>query len=471
MRARRSGDSGRAGSVLAGLLADKGYAPFTGRFEDYNPPQLFERIAMNPPFALGLDMQHVQRAFGMLAASGVLVALMNDGEQPGDSTPDQRAAFAEWLCADRSIATLAIERLDPTLLLSAENLRPSQIPVKLLTLRKQGNPEFTPVDYDSDLRILKRSFDGGGEGSFYLRALERLAAQRHLDWLDIGIGRDGSSLRPFVAACRARSQSLAITGIDPDAEPTIREEDGVRWCLVRGTFQAWSENRQYNVINADQSLYYLGDPRAALQRVLALLRPGGLFIAICWSREDALHRLRARCSPQLTATLSARIWQPSCARCPASPGLRRPSSRPACSFAPGAEDPRFLELALRVIARQPMISQRPQGRTRYGRSSKSFPTWRSGSTLRCVRPSGSLMKKYFIQQTSTCDRRRLDGKRIAIYLDAHGGRPTDDLAEADIVIAITCSTTHSNVTELVDMRSGSGAEQSAGGKDHPHRMP
>lgn len=122
--------------VLAELLSAKGYTPFIGRFEDYDPQQQFDRIAMNPPFAHGLDMEHVRRAFGMLTTGGVLVALMNDGEQSGDGTPEQRAAFAHWLCAERSISVLALERLDPSLLLTAENLRPSHIPVKLLTLRK-----------------------------------------------------------------------------------------------------------------------------------------------------------------------------------------------------------------------------------------------------------------------------------------------------------------------------------------------
>jgi len=61
------------------------------------------------------------------------------------------------------------------------------------------------------------------------------------------------------------------------------------------------------------------------------------------------------------------------------------------------------------------------------------------------------MKKYFIRQNSNCDRRRLDGRRIGNYLEKHGASPTDDLADADIVIAITCSTTHSNITESIDM--------------------
>lgn len=122
--------------VLAGHLAAKGYTPVVQRFEDFVPAEAFDRIAMNPPFALGLDTQHVQRAFAMLAPGGVLVALINDGEQAGDSTREQRAAFAMWLCSEPLIEALSTDRLDPAMLLSRENFRPSTVPVKLLAIRK-----------------------------------------------------------------------------------------------------------------------------------------------------------------------------------------------------------------------------------------------------------------------------------------------------------------------------------------------
>lgn len=340
--------------LLAGLLAGKGYVPFEAPFETYHPPQSFDRIAMNPPFAGGLDMDHVQRAFGMLAPGGVLVALMNDGTAPGDGTDQQRVAFADWLRDDQSIATLSIERLDPALLLTAENLRPSLVPVKLVTLRKRVATPPSTTDYDSDLRFLKRSFDGGGEGAFYFRALEQLTARRHLDWLDIGIGRDGAALQPFVAACRARGQTLAITGVDPDAEPGEREQDGVHWRLVRGTFQEWCDDGKFDVINADQALYYLGDPRATIARVLELLRPGGLFIATCWSRADALHRLRLRLFPNAADDLVGEDLVALVGALPGFTGVETAAFETSVRLRAWREDSRFLEPALRVIARRPL---------------------------------------------------------------------------------------------------------------------
>jgi hypothetical protein len=123
--------------VLARLLRDKGYAPIVSLFEDYESARPFDKIIMNPPFAEGLDMLHVRHAFGMLAAGGVLVALMNDGDAPGDGTPAQRNEFAAWLMSDAAIARFSVERVDARLLLSAENFRPSRTPVKLLTVRRR----------------------------------------------------------------------------------------------------------------------------------------------------------------------------------------------------------------------------------------------------------------------------------------------------------------------------------------------
>lgn len=41
------------------------------------PPQVFDRIVMNPPFTGGQDIAHVTRAFDFLAPDGVLVAIMS----------------------------------------------------------------------------------------------------------------------------------------------------------------------------------------------------------------------------------------------------------------------------------------------------------------------------------------------------------------------------------------------------------
>lgn len=210
------------------------------------------------------------------------------------------------------------------------------------------------MDYDGDLRFLKRSFSGGGEGQFYFHVLKRLAARRHLDWLDIGIGRNGVALGPFVAACRERGQTLAITGVDPDAEPGEHGEEGVHWRLLRETFQEWCDDGQYDVINADQTLYYLGDPLATIARVLGLLRPGGLFIATCWSREDTLHRLRSRLFSNSAGDLVGEDLLALVRQMPGFTSVETASFETSVQLRAWREDFRFLEPALRVIARRPL---------------------------------------------------------------------------------------------------------------------
>ncbi len=150
------------------------------------------------------------------------------------------------------------------------------------------------MSYDGRLRLLKRSFIGGGEGGFYFRMLDRLQGLAHVDWLDIGIGRDGSSVAAFADHCRARGQTMAITGVDPDAVPGDTRDSAVRCTIVRTPFEMWTPTTSFDVINADQSLYYLQDLPAEIERMIAALRPGGLLIATCWLRDDTLHRIRQR---------------------------------------------------------------------------------------------------------------------------------------------------------------------------------
>jgi SAM-dependent methyltransferase len=207
------------------------------------------------------------------------------------------------------------------------------------------------IGYDRDLRVLKRSFVGGGEGAFYFRMLERLADRPHLDWLDIGVGRDGGALQPFAEFCRSRKQSLAITGIDPDACAREWNEDGIRWTLIRSTFESWRATSPFDVVNADQSLYYFDDLECELRRAIGALKPGGLFIATCWSRDDALHRIRERLFQDARSDLVAEDLVSLIECQPDLEGLEVVEFRTAVRLGAWRADPAFLEPAVRVIAR------------------------------------------------------------------------------------------------------------------------
>lgn len=121
---------------LATCLRRKGYEPVEVAFEQFRPAEPFDKVAMNPPFAGGRDLIHVRHAFAMLAPGGVLVALMNDGDDPRDATTAQRVEFAEWLSSDPSIDTFRVERLPQALFMGGDNFRPTKVPMKLATLHR-----------------------------------------------------------------------------------------------------------------------------------------------------------------------------------------------------------------------------------------------------------------------------------------------------------------------------------------------
>jgi SAM-dependent methyltransferase len=208
------------------------------------------------------------------------------------------------------------------------------------------------MDYDRDLQILKQSFSGGGEGAFYFSMLERVADRPHLDWLDIGVGRDGGALKLFVHRCRSHRQTLAITGVDPDASAGDWRDDGVHWSLVRSRFQDWPLTTRFDIVDADQSLYYLEDLTFQLRRAISALKPGGLFIATCWSRDDALHGIRERLFPEASGALVAEDLVEMLRACPELERLEVAVFRTRIRIDAWRADPRFLEPAVRVIARR-----------------------------------------------------------------------------------------------------------------------
>ena len=48
-------------------------------FMKWHPGERFDRIYMNPPFEIGQDIEHVSKAYSLLASRGTLVAIMSEG--------------------------------------------------------------------------------------------------------------------------------------------------------------------------------------------------------------------------------------------------------------------------------------------------------------------------------------------------------------------------------------------------------
>jgi SAM-dependent methyltransferase len=204
--------------------------------------------------------------------------------------------------------------------------------------------------YHQDLQILKSSFIGGGEGAFYLRMLDRLPL-RHIDWLDIGIGRSADAVIPFIEYCGLRGTTVSVTGIDPNVDTAPPDNAATRWRFIRSRFESWDLDSQFDLVNADQSLYYFGDLPRHMARIAAGLRPGGLFIATCWSRDDTLHRIRERLFPHADRDLVAEDLTPLIESCGEFQLLENATYRTKVDLARWRGNRERLEAAVRVIAR------------------------------------------------------------------------------------------------------------------------
>jgi len=120
--------------ALASILAGKGHALFKGRFEDFASEEQFDAVMMNPPFAAALDMAHVRRAVEFLKPGGRLVSLLS--ENPLDHDESDVRDFEAWLRTSPLVGSFAVRPLEGRLFRSPDAFRPSDVPIRLLTLRR-----------------------------------------------------------------------------------------------------------------------------------------------------------------------------------------------------------------------------------------------------------------------------------------------------------------------------------------------
>jgi predicted RNA methylase len=97
--------------VLRLKYADRANVHFVTRdFEELDLQEFktrFDRIIMNPPFERGRDIDHVLRAYNLLAHGGLLAAIVSEG---GFCRQDKKAqAFREFL-KSHNASTLELPR-------------------------------------------------------------------------------------------------------------------------------------------------------------------------------------------------------------------------------------------------------------------------------------------------------------------------------------------------------------------------
>ncbi|MBO9599845.1 MAG: methyltransferase [Cohnella sp.] len=135
--------------ALRELLQEKGHRVTSEDFMEADGS--YDRIIMNPPFERGQDIEHVQRAYGLLAPGGRIVAIMSEG--PFFRGDKNAAAFREWL---ESVGGTS-EKLPEGAFKSSE--RPTGVATRLVVIDKSSKmddkpvteKEATPEDATSDI--------------------------------------------------------------------------------------------------------------------------------------------------------------------------------------------------------------------------------------------------------------------------------------------------------------------------------
>lgn len=80
---------------LRELLTLKGYTLVADDFLEWSTDRQYDRIIMNPPFEKQADIDHVRKAYGLLADDGVLVSVMAPGFE--FSHDRKSVEFRQWL--------------------------------------------------------------------------------------------------------------------------------------------------------------------------------------------------------------------------------------------------------------------------------------------------------------------------------------------------------------------------------------
>jgi trans-aconitate methyltransferase len=134
----------------------------------------------------------------------------------------------------------------------------------------------------------KRLFGGEADRD---KLAELLLAHRpagNLRWLEVGVG-DGQNLKYLVDKV-CKNVDLTVTAIDPQIT-VDKEFIDPRFVPIKSSFQTFSPNNQYDLINARHSIYYFGDDHEQIARLPAILASNGCLAITAWTEECVLFAL------------------------------------------------------------------------------------------------------------------------------------------------------------------------------------
>jgi SAM-dependent methyltransferase len=147
--------------------------------------------------------------------------------------------------------------------------------------------------YIRDLRLLKSTFSSGNEANVISKSIAGAIAPCRLRVLDVGFG-DGRATLQAIRDLTAIGYQVQLTGLDLYISPNLRLDvpDGTE--LIESDFFEYPIGEQFDVVLCTQSLYYLGDYRLALHKLLQHIRLGGCLLVTIWTGNCLLHDLHTR---------------------------------------------------------------------------------------------------------------------------------------------------------------------------------
>lgn len=148
-------------------------------------------------------------------------------------------------------------------------------------------------DYIRDLRLLKTTFDSGNEADVIAESIARVSTPGPLRVLDVGFG-DGRATLQAIRKLTGLGYQVQLTGLDLHISQRLMQHVPEGTELIEKDFFEYPIDEQFDAVLSTQSLYYLGEYRPALHKLLQHMRPAGCLLVTVWTGNCALHDLHKR---------------------------------------------------------------------------------------------------------------------------------------------------------------------------------
>jgi phospholipid N-methyltransferase len=195
---------------LRSILEDKGHYVADHDFMDFDPSKGgYDKIIMNPPFEKGQDIEHVMRAFDMLAPGGRLVAITSEG--PFFRQDKKSEAFRKFVDENGSS-----ERMEDGSFLASE--RSTGVRTRMVVLNK-AKDETT----EKGARMYSKVLDQATKPKSYSNNLQQevanAKAQLNQEGMDVKFVNEGKN---GVEAYADRRTNTVYINVDESGSKDIK---------------------------------------------------------------------------------------------------------------------------------------------------------------------------------------------------------------------------------------------------------